>query len=557
MDKQKRKEGNYEPGVPSFWSARHLTGKTTYLSEQVERAAGRYGASTVAVCSYTKAAAHEIAGRVDLPKGNAATLHSFCYRALGAPKLTEGHEKEFNEAFPRHRVSGNAASVDDPYGDRELEHPGDSIRQEMDLLRARRIDPEMWPNRVKVFHKHWTDWKNNAGLLDFTDMLEIALRDQDQCPGEPAVLFVDEVQDSPKLQLDLIWKWAAHVDTCIMAGDDDQAIYQFAGATPEAFLALDVPEANKRVLSQSYRVPRAVHAVAEKMVRKIKHRQAKEYAPRDCDGEVMRCQGSFRQPWELTRHARKFLEAGKSVMFLGSCSYMVNALMAQLKKEAIPFHNPYRRKNGGWNPLYSGDGERIKRTMPVDRVLSFLRPDADTWGDESRQWTNHDLATWFEPVEAKGFLFSGAKADLKAMKGDMTPFDPQRLLTIVEPSHHEELDRLSMGGSHHTAEALRWWAGKILSSQRAKYSFPVDVAKKHGGRALREEPKVIIGTGHSVKGGQADVVYLMPDLSMAGMREWTGSGKDTVIRLMYVMATRARETLVVCEPGGQFFAELR
>ena len=60
---------------------------------------------------------------------------------------------------------------------------------------------------------------------------------------------------------------------------------------------------------------------------------------------------------------------------------------------------------------------------------------------------------------------------------------------------------------------------------------------------------MIVGTIHSVKGGEADVVYLFPDLSQAGAAQYERSGAphDSVIRLFYVGATRARETLYICQ----------
>ena len=59
----------------------------------------------------------------------------------------------------------------------------------------------------------------------------------------------------------------------------------------------------------------------------------------------------------------------------------------------------------------------------------------------------------------------------------------------------------------------------------------------------------MVGTIHSVKGGQADCVYLFPDLSQAGDAQYArfGHSRDSVIRLFYVGATRAREVLYVCQ----------
>ena len=65
---------------------------------------------------------------------------------------------------------------------------------------------------------------------------------------------------------------------------------------------------------------------------------------------------------------------------------------------------------------------------------------------------------------------------------------------------------------------------------------------------MHDTPKLVIGTIHSVKGGEADSVYLFPDLSRAAMREWvnTGEGHDGIIRQFYVAMTRTRENLVIC-----------
>jgi ATP-dependent exoDNAse (exonuclease V) beta subunit len=52
-----------------------------------------------------------------------------------------------------------------------------------------------------------------------------------------------------------------------------------------------------------------------------------------------------------------------------------------------------------------------------------------------------------------------------------------------------------------------------------------------------------------VKGGEADVVFLFPDLSPAGdvLYQKYGPARDSVIRLFYVGMTRARHTLYICQ----------
>jgi superfamily I DNA/RNA helicase len=60
---------------------------------------------------------------------------------------------------------------------------------------------------------------------------------------------------------------------------------------------------------------------------------------------------------------------------------------------------------------------------------------------------------------------------------------------------------------------------------------------------------VIVGTIHSVKGGEADVVFLFPDVSRAANTAYQrfGPERDSVIRLFYVGVTRARKTLYICQ----------
>ena len=67
---------------------------------------------------------------------------------------------------------------------------------------------------------------------------------------------------------------------------------------------------------------------------------------------------------------------------------------------------------------------------------------------------------------------------------------------------------------------------------------------------LEQPPQVIIGTIASVKGGEADSVYLWPDLSPAGIEEWHSRDKSAIYRLFYVGITRAKETLTILAPSS-------
>jgi len=69
------------------------TGKTTFLSKEINRAASQFGPDAVFVSSFTRAAAAELVGR-DLPidRDNIGTLHSHCYKLLGEPQIADTPE---------------------------------------------------------------------------------------------------------------------------------------------------------------------------------------------------------------------------------------------------------------------------------------------------------------------------------------------------------------------------------------------------------------------------------------------------------------------------------
>jgi superfamily I DNA/RNA helicase len=104
-----------------------------------------------------------------------------------------------------------------------------------------------------------------------------------------------------------------------------------------------------------------------------------------------------------------------------------------------------------------------------------------------------------------------------------------------------------------------WWQHHLLEPRRRAMRYPVAVWRRRPA-ALREDPRVIVGTIHSVKGGEADTVMVLPDLSGAayfGPPDRTGTGWDAggahrhpALRLFYVAFTRARERLVLCAPSS-------
>jgi len=503
----------------------------------VPRAAERFGAANVVICSLTKTAAAEIASRdLPIPRENVGTLHALAFRALGRPTIAEGETAAWNEAEPLFRLSGAKPSVDNPeLGRIEKGTKGDDLMALAQVYRHNRTPRAAWREDVATFQRRWEDWMAREGFVDFTGLIEDALEAVPVAPGEPSVFVVDEAQDCSVLELDLVRAWSARAEYAVLAGDGDQAIYGWRGASARAFLDPGIPAENNYHLTKSYRVPRAVHSVATRWIEQASYRYAVDYEPRDYEGEVVPIDGNARNVMPIIDAAVKDAEQGKTVMILATCGFMLRNMITMLRREGIPFHNPFRPTHGGWNPLRGGAG----------RLLAYLRPDPVTYPEGYRIWNWEEAAAWVDVVKAAHALAPSGKTMIRQQAKDEA-----HASRLIEPGDGracfgEAWDELQQAFA--AGQPIEWIEERLLSSKRRLMEYPIAIAKKQGRATLREEPKICVGTIHSTKGGQSDTVFILPDLSPSAMRQFTkpGDGRDGIIRTFYVGMTRARERLVM------------
>jgi len=513
-------------------------GKTTWLNSLVQVAVRNHGTS-VLVASLTKAAAAELRGREStLPPDRIGTLHSHCYRALGGSEMAQNHIADWNESHPPEMLmtpqKGRARSVtgeDDSADDGDSfggDAPGDLLLQSYELARQRMLPRGAWSNQLQGFAAKWEAWKSDIDAMDFTDLIERAYHECDTPAGAPRAAIFDEVQDFSRLELALVNRWGPSFDSLALAGDPDQAIYTWRGADPEAFI--DFAADHERVLSQSYRIPASVHRLSQRWVSRLSRRADQPFLPRDAAGSVRV------RPWSYTSGVEYLLEDaerhcadGKSVMIVASCRYQLLPLIAEARHRGIPFANPYRLQDRQWNPLTTTRG-----TSASTRLLTYLRPDPAVWGADHRIWTGKELETWTKPLSAGVF---GSRKAVAALDEE-TPVMLDWLSEHVNPDRRGLLDDLSPDS----------YARAILPSQYDPFMFPLAVAEHRGAAALHEKPRLWIGTIHSFKGGEADVVYVIPDLSPRGW-ESLQTDPDSVTRLFYVSITRCREELILLNPS--------
>ena len=359
----------------------------------------------------------------------------------------------------------------------------------------------------------------------------------EEAPNSPDILFVDEAQDMDALEMALVRKWATAAGGLVTVGDPDQCLYKWRGSDPQVFYESTIPEDHERVLSRSYRVPRGVWSQAMGWIGRDQTRRQVAYQPRDEEGKVIRRDATWKTPDSLLLDIEDALANGKSVMALASCSYMLRPLIAVLRGAGIPFHNPYRRNRGDWNPL----GRARGKVSGSERLLAF------TQMVEMGEWSRENLWRWLEAVKVKNVYQKDGKEWLELLDD-----------TWVS---HDDLHQILTGDAIGAGMSgdLRWLSQQLLASKRRGMEYPMEIYEARGREALEKPPQVVVGTVHSVKGAETDVVCLFPDLSPRGMEEWNSGDphqQADVYRLFYVAMTRAKESLVIAEPGGGMAVDL-
>ena len=266
------------------------TGKTTRLINYVKTLV-KFGTpiDKIGYFAFTKKAAEEAVNRtLDLYPNYSKkdlkyfrTLHSLAFTLLGMKKSNVMQDEHYEDIG---RKLGIEVTV---YSNGE-DKTGfvDSDSEYFNIINAARIknltieeeyNTDMYSEDIdkhllKILKDEVDNYKQAYGLVDFTDMIE-RFNVSELCPKYD-VVFIDEAQDLSPIQwkmYDILKKNSKHI---ILAGDDDQAIYGWAGADVARF---QNEPAKDIVLPQSYRVPGAVQEIANCILNRIPdHRRIKK-----------------------------------------------------------------------------------------------------------------------------------------------------------------------------------------------------------------------------------------------------------------------------------------
>lgn len=459
------------------------------------------------------------------------TLHSRCYHLLDLSKTDIMKPKDYAEFMDSEKMdftSANIREIDDEtsssflesgrrLGDRYL-RADDLIRtslgkvSEVKLMSLFGDDGSATIKEIKRFSDRLRDFKRKKGKLDFTDMLEEVVREE-KYPESLRVLAVDEAQDLSSLQIKVLRDWAnnAGTDEVVILGDDDQSLYQFAGASSHWFAHLKNASATI-TLDLSHRLPEKILRAAESVIRQNKDRLPKTMRALKPDGRVE----MIPDPDKAFTRARE-LAGNQTVYVLTRTKYKLWELFeSQLRAGITPYTFLGKEKSFWDSPFKYAVANLLKcketkyiSPMELQVVLQYVFADRLTRGNKSR---------------VDEMVRMGEMRDLK-----------------IENMKKEEWGNpgKTLGDALETIPVHELLEKNVNPDHLKKF---VTRAQTHGIASLFQPPKVSLGTKHSSKGLETGTVVVVEDedFSQDSIEEI-----EAERRVVYVARTRASENLII------------
>lgn len=493
------------------------TGKTTTLISTLEKLIERgYKPSEMAFLSHTKAAAEEARDRIALKFGGYSlqedfkwfrTIHSACCAVLKV-----GYNDILGNADLKRFAAETGWNVK---GGVSMEEAIDSERSHDIILNARSMashclvplseiiaklpdDPAL--ASADRFLEDYDAYKEKLGKIDFTDMLEI-VEGKGALPVK--VMLVDECQDLSDRQWNVVHAFAADCDYLYLAGDDDQAIYEFMGSSKDGFL--DHTSDRQTVLHHSYRCAKSIGDQADKIIRRVKRREHKTVDWQGEAGDVQRSGIEISSlPW------REMAKGDKSIMVL-----------FRHQKQAWSFS--YRLQD--LNIPYTMRGSSVTMSAEAEIIKVFLD-------------MKHGGGAYTAAQIGKMMRKAGdAKAASAARKAAETP---QSLLKMEDcPEFNWDVeDWPRLFGRY--------------DSDRKRLGVLRRMVNLHGLAIIGQQPLIDISTYHGSKGREADIVVLNTDCYKRTWNEQQ-TNPDVEVRLCYVGLTRAKEKAIILSPRTDMY----
>lgn len=355
------------------------TGKTTRLMSILERELQDTPSQEIAYVSFTRQGAYEGAERArslyNLSKKDVPyfrTLHSIAYRELAVTPdqvIDKNHYKVLSDKLGM-RFLG--------YYTEDLRHNDDRYIFYDRLVRNNRQAGLYYLNdldnvKLELVRNTYKRFRRDLGIYDFTDMIQQFIDNKTVLPVKVAI--IDEAQDLTTLQWRMVWTAFSNAERVYIAGDDDQAVYEWSGADVNYFLNL---HGEQTILDKSYRLPKLVWQYANKITGAMANRIPKVFSH---VGETGRLKVISRLRELQIDNEKTWLFLARNNKDLNLVTDYIRSLglpyihkgKKSIKTELIKAIHTYEGMRRGETEKWGGHLHRLYKLVDYERV-GFIKP---------------------------------------------------------------------------------------------------------------------------------------------------------------------------------------
>ncbi len=231
-------------------------------------------------------------------------------------------------------------------------------------------------NIPEIYYKYCAELKKRR-LMDFDDQMSYALAILKAYPEilehfqeKFKYICVDESQDTSKIQHTIIRLLAKKYGNIFMVGDEDQSIYGFRAAYPEALMNFEkeYPKAKVLFIENNYRSTKEIVSVANAFVSRSRFRYKKTIVPTRGNG----------LPIQIINTVNRTAQY-KYLFAMAQDCQTESAILFRNNESALPLVDMFERNNIPYNfRQFDGSFFTHRVTTDVTDIINFILDPTDT-----------------------------------------------------------------------------------------------------------------------------------------------------------------------------------
>ena len=337
------------------------TGKTTKLLNILEDELRTYAPNEIAYVSFSRKGAYEGRDRAIQKFSSVSesefkyfkTLHAIAFRELNTGRgmmIGKKHYKQLGEKLGFKFSGFFSEDFQNTKDDAYLMY---DILNRNNLSAGNKVLPTLEVQQLRYIQLNYKHFRETLGILDFTDLIEMFVHKNKPLPVKIAI--IDEAQDLTSLQWQMVLVAFRDCNHIYIAGDDDQALYQWSGADVKFFLSI---QGNQHVLDKSWRLPQQILNYSTQITDLIGFRAPKQFTHKGDKGNI-HVMGSIE---EIDMSKGEWMIISRNVSYLFKIQDYLRDKSLVFKYKGIPSVNPqhikainqyeYNRKHRTYEKMY-------------------------------------------------------------------------------------------------------------------------------------------------------------------------------------------------------------